>query len=155
MEYLSFDVGIKNLAYCCLDGENKSIKQWGIINLNENPICDMNLKKKCDKQASHVINLDGKMHYYCSTHIKHKSLTQIKCKKKKINTNYDLFQLSQTCLQELNTIKLDSNDYNICIHSPLIRSKDTLYNLIDKYEINNSDIIEDSLMLVDFLLKHI
>ena len=34
--YLSFDVGIKNLAYCKLD-ENKVIKSWGIINLNENP----------------------------------------------------------------------------------------------------------------------
>ena len=33
--YLSFDVGIKNLAYCRLD-ENKVIKNWGIINLNEN-----------------------------------------------------------------------------------------------------------------------
>ena len=53
MEYLSFDVGIKNLAYCCIDGKDKSIKQWGIINLNENPICDMKLKKKCEKQASY------------------------------------------------------------------------------------------------------
>ena len=34
--YLSFDVGIKNLAYCRLD-ENKVIQSWGIINLNENP----------------------------------------------------------------------------------------------------------------------
>ena len=42
--YLSFDVGIKNLAYCRLD-ENKVIKSWGIINLNENPECDVHLKK--------------------------------------------------------------------------------------------------------------
>ena len=31
-DYLSFDVGIKNLAYCHLSS-NKLIKGWGIINL--------------------------------------------------------------------------------------------------------------------------
>ena len=122
MEYLSFDVGIKNLAYCCLDGENKSIKQWGIINLNENPICDMNLKKKCDKQASHVINLDGKMHYYCSTHIKHKSLTQIKGKKKKINTNYDLSKLSQTCITKLRSLDLSNIKYVLIENQPALKN---------------------------------
>jgi len=35
-DYLSFDVGIKNLAYCVLC-KDKKIKDWGIINLNENP----------------------------------------------------------------------------------------------------------------------
>ena len=45
--YLSFDVGIKNLAYCGLC-EDKKIRQWGIINLNEDPICDVTLRKKCE-----------------------------------------------------------------------------------------------------------
>ena len=44
MNYLSFDVGIKNLAYCELDPE-KNILQWGTINLDENPICDVSLNK--------------------------------------------------------------------------------------------------------------
>ena len=34
MNYLSFDVGIKNLAYCILTPENKII-DWNIINLNK------------------------------------------------------------------------------------------------------------------------
>ena len=48
MNYLSFDVGIKNLAYCELTPQ-KEIKQWGIINMNSNPTCSMCLKKPCDK----------------------------------------------------------------------------------------------------------
>ena len=59
MNYLSFDVGIKNLAYCSLT-KDKAIQQWGILNLNENPICDMTLRKKCDKQASYSIDKNGK-----------------------------------------------------------------------------------------------
>ena len=67
--YLSFDVGIKNLAYCKLD-ENKSIKDWGIINLNENPECDVHLKKKCEKQSSYIVYGDEKVKYCCSNHSK-------------------------------------------------------------------------------------
>ena len=36
MKYLSFDVGIKNLAYCSLN-DKKEILDWGIINLDKNP----------------------------------------------------------------------------------------------------------------------
>ena len=34
MNYLSFDVGINNLAYCVLT-PGKKIVDWGILNLNE------------------------------------------------------------------------------------------------------------------------
>ena len=44
MNYLSFDVGIKNLAYCELT-PNKNIIQWGIINMDDSPTCSMHLKK--------------------------------------------------------------------------------------------------------------
>ena len=35
MEYLSFDVGIKNMAYCILDlsGEKMEITDWNVLNL--------------------------------------------------------------------------------------------------------------------------
>ena len=49
MNYLSFDVGINNHAYCVLTPEKK-IVDWGILNLNENPVCCMNLRKPCEKQ---------------------------------------------------------------------------------------------------------
>ena len=50
MNYLSFDIGIKNLAYCILTPE-KVILDWNVINLNENPICETHLRKKCEKQS--------------------------------------------------------------------------------------------------------
>ena len=53
MNYLSFDVGIKNLAYCCLTPDKK-IVSWGILNLNENPICSANKRKPCTKQSSYI-----------------------------------------------------------------------------------------------------
>ena len=68
MEYLSFDVGIKNLAYCNLD-ENKKIKQWGILNLNEDPLCQVALRKKCDKQATYFVKNDA-IQYCCTAHSK-------------------------------------------------------------------------------------
>ena len=46
MKYLSFDVGIKNLAYCSLN-EDKKILDWGIINLNKDPKCQCGIKKEC------------------------------------------------------------------------------------------------------------
>ena len=73
MNYLSFDIGIKNLAYCEISPDKK-ILQWGILNLNENPICCMHLKKPCDKQSSHCIVIGNIENYYCSSHINHKSL---------------------------------------------------------------------------------
>ena len=48
MKYLSFDVGIKNLAYCSLT-DDKKILDWGIINLDKNPICQCGLQKSCEK----------------------------------------------------------------------------------------------------------
>lgn len=55
MKILSFDVGIKNLAYCILD-ESRIIYHWGIITLMENT------KTKCDTdELCHIVweNLDA------------------------------------------------------------------------------------------------
>tara|TARA_B100001094_G_C18155675_1_gene786298 strand:- start:965 stop:1645 length:681 start_codon:yes stop_codon:yes gene_type:complete len=120
MNYLSFDVGIINLAYCELTSE-KEIKQWGILNMNDNPICNMNLKKPCEKRASYVLNNNGIKNYYCSCHIKHKSIDK-KCKKKKINSNYDLFKLSQNCINELGKINLENISYVLIENQPALKN---------------------------------
>ena len=54
MKYLSFDVGIKNLAYCSLN-DKKEILDWGIINLDKNPICQCGLQKPCQKSATFIV----------------------------------------------------------------------------------------------------
>ena len=123
MNYLSFDVGIKNLAYCELTPD-KSIKQWGIINMNENPICSMCLKKPCDKQASYSLEIDDNKLYYCSTHINHKSLKNMgkKAKKKKLNNNHDLLKLSQLCVSKLKELDLSNIKYILIENQPALKN---------------------------------
>ena len=99
MRIISIDVGIKNLAYCILEGSDKNnckIIQWDVINLcgSEN-LCNCTLKPKiikgknkkvkdltiepltieplnivCNKKASFVKVKDGDSKYYCQTHAK-------------------------------------------------------------------------------------
>jgi len=68
MKILSFDVGIKNLAYCLIDDENYTIEDWGILNISVEKVCEhCNGKtgKQCDKTAR-VKNESGL--HLCSTH---------------------------------------------------------------------------------------
>ena len=46
MKLISFDVGIKNMAYCILDlqGTQLNISNWGILNLMD----DENISYTCD-----------------------------------------------------------------------------------------------------------
>ena len=113
--YLSFDVGIKNLAYCKLD-ENKVIKSWGIINLNENPECDVHLKKKCEKQSSYIVMGDDKVKYCCTAHSKKFP------KKKKLNTNHDLMKISQLCVSKLRELDLDDVTHVLIENQPALKN---------------------------------
>lgn len=70
MKYISFDVGIKNLAYILLDVPNEtfdnssSIIEWNILNIEEKPIC-----MKCKKNAMYTIFEN----YFCGRHAKSSS----------------------------------------------------------------------------------
>ena len=72
---LSFDVGIKNLAYCLLEidtiTKEYKINDWGIINLSDEvivPKCNFKVtnakagtEKLCGKTASFYIWVGGRM----------------------------------------------------------------------------------------------
>lgn len=113
--YLSFDVGIKNLAYCKLD-ENKVIQSWGIINLNENPQCDVHLKKRCEKQCMYEVKGDDKVKYCCTAHSKRFP------KKKKLNSNHDLMKISQLCVSKLREIDLDDVTHILIENQPALKN---------------------------------
>ena len=111
MKYLSFDVGIKNLAFCSLD-DNKKILDWGIINLDKNPICQCGLQKECCKSSTFIVVSDnGETKYSCTTHTKKYK------KKKKMNTSRDIFNLSKIMINELGSKEDFLNHEIICIEN--------------------------------------
>ena len=111
MKYLSFDVGIKNLAYCSLN-DKKEILDWGIINLDKNPKCQCGLQKECQKSATFIVTCDnGETKYSCTTHTKKYK------KKKKINADRDIFNLSKIMINELNSKEDFLNHDVICIEN--------------------------------------
>ena len=99
MKLLSFDVGIKNLAYCQLDSEDKSILDWGIINISIDPTCDHTNKGKCcDKTATKMIKDTG--FKLCTSHTK---LKLYKDKKMKNTPKLDnpMFHLGKNIIKLL------------------------------------------------------
>ena len=95
MNYLSFDVGIKNLAYClvCFDDLNiGAIEDWAILNVDETKqkkqifYCQDHMKKtglNCQKKATKY-NIET-LKPYCTVHAKKyqldliKDINKIKC----------------------------------------------------------------------------
>lgn len=71
---ISFDVGIKHLAYCIITFENDtiSIKEWNVVNLcDDKYLCQSTVGEKepniCNKEAKYC-KFDK---YYCKKHIKY------------------------------------------------------------------------------------
>lgn len=58
MKILSFDIGIKNLAYCVIESDHLTILDWGILDLRTGVSCDHILKgsKSCEQEAKYVKN---------------------------------------------------------------------------------------------------
>lgn len=84
MKFLSFDVGIKNLAYCIVNYEIENpsefkIDEWGIINLikneqensyeNQKCKCFNKNKKICGGKAKYYAKLKNKSLFYCNRHL--------------------------------------------------------------------------------------
>jgi hypothetical protein len=78
MKLLSFDVGIKNLAYCLIDDTHRTIEDWGILNISVDPVCEHQMKdRQCDKTAKFIVNDT----YLCPSHQKLKAYKDLKSKK--------------------------------------------------------------------------
>ena len=108
MKILSFDVGIKNLAYCLIEKKEDDfeIKKWDIINLvDDRDVCEHVLKRggRCGKIARFFMkDSDDKITTYCKEH------------------------------NDKNIIKLNESCFFVCQHTKCIeRSK---YNILGKPE---------------------
>ncbi len=100
MKVLSFDVGIKNLAYCLIDSDDKTIDDWGILNVSIDPHCShCNSKngKQCDKSAKIICDNDFML---CSSHKQLKCYSKLKKKNLPKNKN-PLLRLGENIVGEL------------------------------------------------------
>jgi len=77
MKLCSWDVGIKNLAYCIIskNGDDFEVEKWNVINIvDSDKIICCGLQKKnnkvCGKKAKYIGSYDGAIKYYCGTHKK-------------------------------------------------------------------------------------
>lgn len=120
MKILSIDVGIKNLALCLLEVNNKSynILKWDVINLcGAIPLCKEVVKGKiCNKQSKFSRNNK----YYCKTCAKK---TQYIIPNSKLNT----IENKRIKISELKTI---ANDYEVVIGEKM-KKQDIIDVLID------------------------
>lgn len=136
MKTISFDVGIKNMAYCVFDcSTNVDILEWKVINLMEeqqtNPLCSCNIIPKskkaqikpCKKHAKYSKNDN----YYCEKHAvdsqyilptKDNTFTHIKKKK-----NEDLIKWGKTHFLFLNIENLEKPNKQCLL--------DTIKNYLD------------------------
>ena len=82
MKLLSFDVGIKNLAYCLLNSDMNTIESWGVLNISIDPVCEhiatnKSGMKACENSAKHIV--EGNC--LCASHRKLKAYRDLKAKK--------------------------------------------------------------------------
>lgn len=97
MRILSFDVGIKNLAYCYIDTSSQTILDWAVVDLcGDKRTC--NAVVDCNKNAPFMKNEI----YYCNKHIKEflKTNNQYKIPDSKINCEM-IMECSTTNLRKI------------------------------------------------------
>jgi len=138
MKILSFDIGIKNLAYCCfyVTSENEfEIDSWDIINLCEEKTytCDalLNTKKAkgkpCGKQAKYHKNNQ----YYCKQHGKK---TEFKIPTSTSGISY----LKKLKKIKINELFIEADKHGLNYKKPI--KKDDLLKLFEKHY--NEDYLE-------------
>jgi hypothetical protein len=120
MKIISFDVGIKNLAYCIFDVNNDkattyTIIKWGILDLINKPVfhCGAKQKKKpysvCGKTASFM---DKDQQYFCKQHAK---MSPFKIPVKELSD----IALKRAKVTEL---KQHAEEYKISYESPILKA---------------------------------
>lgn len=103
MKILSFDVGIKNLAYCQLNSEDKSILDWGILNISVEPTCQHVIKGKCCENTAKKMVKDTGFRL-CTSHIKLKCYKDLKLKNTPKLKN-PMFDLGKSIIETLDEKK--------------------------------------------------
>ena len=101
MKILSFDVGIKNLAYCQLDTEDGNILDWGILNISVDPTCEHVIKGKCCENSAKKMIKDTGLRL-CTSHCKLKCYKDLKMKNVPKMDN-PMFKLGKSIIKTLDS----------------------------------------------------
>ena len=123
MKFLSFDIGIRNLAYCIVN-DKLIIEDWDIINIvDDEPIYKCSQTNKNKKKCNFKATYKKENNYCCNKHykeLKDKSYKIIK----KINTNkIDLDILGISLLNKLKEIELFKEcEYIILENQPVLKN---------------------------------
>jgi len=107
MRVISFDIGIKNMAYCIFAEGGKTIVDWGVMNLlcDKTPEyrcnCALKITKKTQMQSRlcmHVAKYQKGQEYFCEKHAKTSkySLPNSEISKSKLQKCQDFGDLAKT-----------------------------------------------------------
>ena len=132
MRVISFDVGIKNMAYCIFETDGLKIVDWNILNLLDEPpppLCQCITKNApCGKKAKYEKNGN-----YCEKHAKTGPYTiPIKRTINKMTTE-ELRQLCKEYNIQIGTKKANADNLKQFF-------KDTEYNVIKIVKVSANDI---------------
>ena len=148
---VSFDIGIKNLAYCIftVGADSLNIRDWNVINLldagektSSVPLCNCQKAKSgvCGKKATYMFCMQGNdTNYFCNVHSKNsgKLLPTKECSMPAIK-KLKVDELTQFCANHFITI--DSKDKKTAVLEKVQAhfEKNTL-KLIPKVKKNNAN----------------
>jgi hypothetical protein len=179
---VSWDVGIRNLAYCnlCLDHTTTAISiintNWGIVNLIEEHLCQTlnNKNNICNAPAKFTsIDKQNKINYYCGTHKQQTDVTEITlpsittsqtchCTKPATHDNNGVFlcktHTKQAIAKRLKEVQLKPLKKTKCKGVNLEDLAITMYDKLDKIScLQSADevIIENQPSLKNPLMKTI
>lgn len=127
MTTISFDIGIKNLAYCVFHRDTSSIllKDWGVINLSSTsepsnahgPLCNCEKAKSgtCGKKAAFFLGTN----YYCNVHAKNSGKQ---------------FPSKETSMPAIRKLKVDELTQFCTRHFVTVLPKDKRADLLQKVQ---------------------
>ena len=172
MRVISIDVGIKNLAYCIVEGDSiikkYKIIQWDVINLcGSEKVCNCALKPKvkkgvkkgdkknvieeqvifCNKKASFLKTIDNTTNYYCQTHAKISGYLLPNKSLKNIKSWKRDALLSY--VQTLGIVHAESDKKDILIKNILEYLKDKQLENISSVSANEMTLIQMGIKLVE------
>jgi len=166
MKILSWDVGIKNLAYCLIDSENDKIIDWGIINLlnDENLKChgfidSNNINNECCKKPIYEFVNGNQNYHFCLLHKRQFQKIEkniINIEEVKTQDKCEIILSNKKNCSKKACFKIDEGGISkLCckLHFNQFEKKNNLLRKITKQKVNDVKMEDIKLNLINSLDK--